>query len=125
MPDKKTRTLNPAVLAADRESLAALADITDYAPANPDYSLQSLTASAEDLDNKIALAARADAEAKARRDDAVIASWEFHTKVVGMRDSVGAQYTKASNQFQSVGRKKTTEYRKPGSKSSKKGGSQQ
>jgi hypothetical protein len=30
-----------------------------------------------------------------------------------MRDSVGAQYGKDSNQFQSVGRKKTTEYKKP------------
>lgn len=124
MPDKKNRTLNPAVLAADRESLAALAAITDYAPANPDYSLQSLTAAARDLDEKVAAATRADAEAKAKRDDAVAAAWEFHTKVVGMRDSVGAQYTKNSNQFQSVGRKKTTEYKKPPPRPSKKNNSQ-
>ncbi len=117
MPDRKTRTLSPAVLAADRDSLAALAAITDYAPANPDYSLQSLTTAARDLDDKVAAATQADAEAKAKRDDAVAAAWEFHTKVVGMRDSVGAQYTKASNQFQSVGRKKTTEYKKPGNRS--------
>lgn len=122
MPDRKTRTLKPSVLAADRESLAALRDIPEYAPANPDYSLQSLTDAQTNMDNKVADATRADAEAK--RDDAVAATWEFHTKVVGMRDSVGAQFTKASNQFQKVGRKKTTEYNTRGDKSGKKGKSQ-
>jgi hypothetical protein len=30
-----------------------------------------------------------------------------------MRDAVGVQYGKNSNQFQTVGRKKTSEYKKP------------
>jgi hypothetical protein len=33
-----------------------------------------------------------------------------------MRDAVGVQYGKASNEFQSVGRKKTSEYKKPSRK---------
>lgn len=119
MGDSKTRTLKPSVLAADRDSLAALKNITDYAPSNPAYTTQALTAAETELNNKTAAAAAADAEAKAKRDDAVASAWAFHEAVVGMRDAVGVQYGKASNQFQSVGRKKTTEYKKPAPKSSK------
>jgi hypothetical protein len=108
-----TKPLKPSLIAADRESLAALNSITDYAPANPAYKLDALTALQTDADNKTAAAARADAEAKSKRDDAVASVWAFHNGIVGMRDSVGAQYGKDSNQFQSVGRKKTTEYKKP------------
>ena len=61
----------------------------------------------------LAALAQAEAAFKAARDDAVASTHRFHNKVVGMRDSVGAQYGKDSNQFQSVGRKKTTEYKKP------------
>lgn len=41
---------------------------------------------------------------------------EYHDAIVGMRDQVVAQYGRASNQAQSVGRKKDTERRKPGGK---------
>lgn len=113
MVDNSTKPLRPAVLIADRESLAALKNIKDYAPANPDYSEQSLTDAETELDNKLAIAAQKEAEAAAARDDAVASGWSFHRKVVGMRDSVGVQYGKNSNQFQTVGRKKTSEYKKP------------
>jgi hypothetical protein len=113
MPAKNTKSLKPSILAADRESLAALKGIPTYAPANAAYTEAALSAKQTSADTKVAAAALADAEAKAKRDDAVSAVWDFHDGVVGMRDSVGAQFGKNSNEFQSVGRKKTTEYKKP------------
>jgi hypothetical protein len=87
--------------------------ITDYAPANSDYTTQSLLAAQTEMDAKAVTAAQAEAAYKTARDEATTAAHRYHNKVIGMRDSVGAQYGKDSNQFQSVGRKKTTEYRKP------------
>ena len=108
-----TKPLKPSVVAADRDSVSAVQAITDYAPANADYSTQSLLSAQTEMDAKLAAAAQAEAAFKAARDNATTATHRFHNKVVGMRDSVGAQYGKDSNQFQSVGRKKTTEYKKP------------
>lgn len=119
MADSKTRALKPSILAADRDSLAALKNITDYAPSNPAYTTKALEDLLAASDDKAAGAAAAEAEAKAKRDDAVAAAWAYHDAVVGMRDAVGVQYGKSSNNFQSVGRKKTTEYKKRSSKSSK------
>jgi hypothetical protein len=108
-----TKPLKPSILAADRDSLAAVNTLQNYAPANPAYTKAALTALQADADTKIAASAVADAAAKSKRDDAVASVWAFHNGIVGMRDSVGAQYGKDSNEFQSVGRKKTTEYKKP------------
>jgi hypothetical protein len=113
MAHDHTRTLKPSIVAADRDSLAAVQAITDYAPANRDYITQSLLDAQAEMDAKVAAATQAEAAFKAARDEATAAAHRFHNKVVGMRDSIGAQYGKDSNQFQSVGRKKTTEYKKP------------
>lgn len=113
MAQDQTKPLKPSIIAADRDSVAAVQAITDYAPPNRDYSTQSLLDSQAEMDAKVAAAAQAEAAFKSARDEATAAAHNYHNRVVGMRDSVGAQYGKASNQFQSVGRKKTTEYKKP------------
>jgi hypothetical protein len=119
MTQADTKSLKPSVIAADRDSTAAVQSIADYAPANNDYSKQSLLAAQAEMDAKLTAVAQADAAFKAARDEAVASAHRFHNKVVGMRDSVGAQYGKDSNQFQSVGRKKTTEYKKPARRATK------
>lgn len=119
MPDPKTRSLKPSLLIADRQSFAALKNITGYAPANPAYSLASVQDALTDLDRKLEAATQAEAAAKTARDEAVASAWTFHNKIVGVKDSVSAQYGKDSNELQAVGRKKTTEYKKPTRKASK------
>lgn len=113
MADRTTKSLKPSILADDRDSLAALKGVGDYAPANPGYTEVALTALQTTLDNNIAAATLAEAEAKTKRDEEVSAAWAFHNAVIGMRDSVGVQFGKDSNEFQAVGRKKTSEYKKP------------
>ncbi len=112
MPDPKTRPIKPDVLAADRQSFAALQNVTGYAPANSAYSVASVTAALADLDAKLAKVAQAEAAAKAARDEAVASAWNFHDKMVGVKDSVSAQFGKDSNELQTVGRKKQSEYKK-------------
>lgn len=57
-----------------------------------------------------AIEAQAKAAADAARDDAVAAEWEYHNNMLGATTQVAAQYTKNSNQYQSLGKKKPTEY---------------
>jgi hypothetical protein len=113
MAHDHSKPLKPSIIIADRESVAAVQDIADYAPANSSYSTQSLLAAQTEMDAKAVLAAQAEAAYKTARDEATAAAHRFHNMAVGMRDSIGAQFGKDSNQFQSVGRKKTTDYRKP------------
>lgn len=113
MAQNQVKSLKPSVIAADRDSVAAMQSLTDYAPANTNYSKQSLLDAMAEMDAKATALAQAEAAFKTARDEAVASTHRFHDKVVGMRDSVGAQYGKDSNQVQSVGRKKTTEYKKP------------
>ena|ERR1043165_3177209 len=119
MTQNHTRTLRPSIVTTDRDSVAAVQGITTYAPANSDYATASLVAAMAEYDAKAAASAQADAAAKAARDDAVAAAHRLHNKVVGMRDSVGAQFGKDSNEFQAVGRKKVTEYKRPARTSKK------
>lgn len=112
MAQDQTKAIKPSIIAADRDSVAAMQSITDYKPANEDYSKQSLLAAQAEMDAKAATAAQAEAAFKTARDEAVASTHRFHNKVVGMRDSVSAQFGKDSNQVQAVGRKKTTEYKK-------------
>jgi hypothetical protein len=113
MAQDQTKPLKPSIIAADRDSVAALQSIINYAPANSAYSTTSLVDMLAEYDAKSVAAAQAEAAVKTARDEMVAAAHRLHDKVVGMRDSVGAQFGKDSNQFQSVGRKKTTEYKKP------------
>jgi hypothetical protein len=46
------------------------------------------------------------------KDDAIDAEWEFHDVMQGVDDQTIAQYGKDSNQVQSLGLKKISEYRR-------------
>lgn len=112
MAQDQTKSIKPSIIAADRDSVAAVQSLTDYKPANNDYTTQSLLEAQAEMDAKATASAQAEAAFKTARDEAVASTHRFHNKVVGMRDSVSAQFGKDSNQVQSVGRKKTTEYKK-------------
>ena len=54
--------------------------------------------------------------AEAARDDEVAAQWAFHDFIIGARTQVKAQCGDSSNQVQSVGLKKKSEYKSPAKK---------
>ena len=97
---------------ADRSSFAALQGIAGYAPANPVYALAAMTQLQAELESAQAAEAQA-AEALAARDTAVAKEWEFHDRILGVKDQVVAQFGRDSNEVQALGLKKASERRAP------------
>lgn len=112
MANNQTRRLQPSLLAADQNVVAALKSMTDYAPANPAYSLAALTAAQSDLEKARSAEVQAEAAAAAARDEAAAKEREFHNLVLGVKDQVMAQFGRDSNELQALGLKKASE-RKP------------
>jgi hypothetical protein len=118
MAKDETKRLTPSSIDADRDAFAAFQAITNYAPANPAYSTEAVTAAHDALLAAQAAEAQAVAAAAAARDDAVSKEWNFHNLLLGVKDQVTAQFGRNSNEVQSLGRKKSSEY-KPRKRKSK------
>ena len=98
------------------DALTALRSIGGYTPANSAYALagveiklSSMKSMQEDelaVQNSLASA----------RDAATAAEWEFHNFILGVKEQIIAQYGKNSDQVQSLGLKKKSEYKAPGAK---------
>jgi glutathione peroxidase-family protein len=84
-----------------------------YTPANAAYAKTALTA------KLTAMKAAQDAELAAQvalstaRDAAAAAEWDFHNFMLAAKEQVIAQFGKSSDQVQSLGLKKKTEYKAP------------
>ena len=100
-------------LKADADALAALAKISDYTPANADFTLTKLNAASDALQEAADAFAQAEANWQAARDNSVAAQWEFHNTMLGAKQQVLAQYGDDSDEAQSVGLKKKSERAKP------------
>ncbi|MBD0369239.1 MAG: hypothetical protein ICV60_00180 [Pyrinomonadaceae bacterium] len=119
MAKNESRRINPAALQVDKDSLAALKTITTYAPPSPEVSVASLESIEQEMIDAQAAEAQAVAAAAAARDVAVAAEWKYHNAMIRMRDAVGGQYGRNSNEMQKVGRKKPSEYKPRTRKGSK------
>ena len=108
--------VTPAKMQVDLDSYTAWQGITTYAPANTAYAKVAVTA------KYTALKAAQDAEIAAQvalataRDAATAAEWEFHNTMLAVKEQVIAQFGKSSDQVQSLGLKKKSEYKAPARK---------
>jgi len=91
-------------------------NITGYAPANAAYSSANGTTKYTAMTAKQTTETQKKGDAEAARDDAVAAEWDFHNYVQGMKDQVKAQFGADSNEVQSIGLTKKSEYKSPSSK---------
>lgn len=113
MAKNKTRQLSPKQLQEDLDAYAGLKGITGYAPANAlfdEATGDTLKATMEasqikDVQDK--------ATSDASRDKKVSDEWMFHDWVRNMRVQVKAQYGEDSDEVQTVGLKKKSEYKNP------------
>lgn len=117
---KQSKRIAPSVLAEDDETFAALKAIADYKPANPAYTVAAIEQAYQELQSAKTTEVQTDAAAKAASDEVVETGGSYHDLIVGARDQVTAQFGRNSNQAQSIGRKKPSEY-KPRTRGSKKG----
>lgn len=113
MANNRTKRLRPSVLQDDLDAYAALQAIRDYAPVNNGYNLTNGTDAKALMEAKQTDFVQKQAAADAARDDMVSAEWDFHDFILGVKDQVKAQYGKDSNEVQSLGLKKKSEYRTP------------
>jgi hypothetical protein len=108
-----SRWTSPAQLQADQDALIALRSISGYTPANAAYALPTVEAGLSNMkDMQDAELAAQNALASAR-DAAAAAEWEFHNMMLGVKEQIIAQYGKDSDQVQSLGLKKKSEYKAP------------
>jgi hypothetical protein len=111
MAKDQSKRMNPSHLESDKISFAALQTITGYTPANTAFTLVAINNARAALDAAHAAEAQTAAAAAAARDNAVASEWEFHNLILGAKDQVIAQFGRDSNEVQSLGLKKASEYR--------------
>jgi hypothetical protein len=116
MARDQSRRLKPATLQTDETCLAALQAMNAYAPFNPAYSVEVITATRREVDTLRQAESEALAAAAAARERAVAKEWEFHNLILGAKHHVVAQFGVDSDELQSLGRKKRCEYKTPGRK---------
>lgn len=114
MATNQTRALPPAVLADDKDAIAACKQITTYAPQKVEFNQAALDAAQSALKPLEDDLAQKKAAFDAARDDLVSAQWVRHNLVLGMRTQIKAQFGEDSNELQAVGLKKKSEYKKGG-----------
>jgi hypothetical protein len=117
----QTRRLRPSDLQADKDSFAAIEAMEDYAPSNKDYTVAKIQSLSDTMGSEQETETQAEAAAKAARDDATAAEWDFHNAVIAAKKQVVAQYGDDSNEAQAVGLTKKSERAKPKRKSSSSG----
>ncbi len=105
--------MRPADLQDDLDSYAGLKSLTDYAPANANYALAKGATIKSSMEASQTKEVQDNAVAMASRDQSVMEEWEFHDFVRNAKIQVKAQYGESSDQVQTVGLKKKSEYKSP------------
>jgi hypothetical protein len=113
MAKNETRMITLATIAADEAAAVAVQEIPDYAPVKPALSKERLAASLAAWKAAQQAETRAEQALASAHDDAVAAVWEFHNLVLSVKAQVEAQYGPNSNELQSLGIKKKSEYKTP------------
>ena len=119
MAKNETARVRTTDLASDTSSYATLQTIGNYQPVNNTYSKENGAALYQQLQAAQTQEAQAEAAFKTARDIATTAEWAFRNYMLGVKDQVRAQYGADSNELQSLGLKKKTEYKRPTSKATK------
>ncbi|MDR2065972.1 MAG: hypothetical protein LBP85_09750 [Prevotellaceae bacterium] len=109
--EKENKRLRPLLLQDDAYVLNALQGITGYSPINSELSLDNLLALYQAMLNAQKTEVQKEGEMKAARDRAVKNEHDFHNAILGVKDQIRAQFGASSDEYQSIGMKKKTEYK--------------
>ena len=119
MADSNTRRLSPDERQADLDAFTALGGLKTYTPPNTKFTLAEVTTSKTAMEAAQLAEFKATKDLETARDNATAAEYAFHQKMLGAKDQVIAQFGKDSNEIQTLGLKKKSEYDKPKRKSKK------
>ena len=115
--------IDPKQLKSDGKSLDNLGDIEDYDPKNTDYTATKGETFRSTMEKAQASATKAETKVKAARNTAAKAEHDFHSFVLGAKRQVVAQYGADSDEVESVGLKRKSNYRKRNGKNGNVNGS--
>jgi hypothetical protein len=118
MAKRGNKRLSKGVLDDDLDAYAALQAIAGYAPSNEQFKLSNITAGHQAMQENQTSEVQMQAAADAQRDTTVGSEWNFHDMILGAKDQVKAQFGPDSNEYQSLGLKKKSEYKAGRRKSS-------
>ncbi|HLM03091.1 MAG TPA: hypothetical protein VK400_18715 [Pyrinomonadaceae bacterium] len=122
MANHRNKRLPKTVLQDDLNAYAALQAIAGYTPSNEQFKLAEVTASHQAMQENQTSEVQKQAAADAQRDAAAGSEWDFHEMILGAKDQVKAQFGPDSNEYQSLGLKKKSEYRRGGRRTPATGG---
>ncbi len=114
------RKLPPKELQADIDAYAALEALLNYKESNPAFSKALALAAKVKMQGDETAHTQAIAAEKTARDVKVDSQWEFHEMMIGVKRQTEAQYGEDSNEVQSLGLKKKSEYKRKIYKKTKK-----
>lgn len=120
MAKDQSKRLKPSILLVDENGYAALRSIVTYTPINPIFSVEALAATLADVVRLRQAEADAVTLAATSREAAVAKEWEFHNLMLGVKTQIIAQFGIDSDELEMLGRKKKSNYKPPGRKTSKK-----
>ncbi|MGC1377674.1 MAG: hypothetical protein WA821_15675 [Anaerolineales bacterium] len=110
MAKNENQHLRPVLLKADEDARIVVQGLSDYHAVNPAYSLEAFEAAYAEMQSARQAELMARKMLESARDNAVAAEWHYHNVVLGVKQQVIAQYGNDSNEVQSLGIKKKSEY---------------
>ncbi len=116
MAKNQTRRIRPVALEADKDACTSVQALTDYKPANAAFASTALATKLTAMQTAQQAEVKAENALAAAHDNAVAAEWDFHNAMLGAKAQVAAQYGPDSNELQSLGIKKKSEYKAPSRK---------
>lgn len=98
------------VLAADRSALTAVAGLGDYAPFNPQWSIDAARQLEAALLEAQLVESRLMRELDVVHEQVAARAWAFHEAIKGMKAQVVAQYGSDSPALHAIGFKRKSEH---------------
>ena len=111
MAKNETRRLTPSVIQADLEALAALEKIEGYSPYKKELTVENLKRMRDEMFTEQNAETQSWTSYQSHRDNACAREWELHNGILDSKTTVAAIFGKSSNEVQSMGLKKKTEYK--------------
>ncbi len=112
----EAKRLSRSVVEADTYAYRALEGITGYTPIKTDLTLEKVTKAYEKVLEFRGIETIKESEYKAAYDNSVEAEHAFHQLILEVKNQVRAQFGSNSNEVQSLGLKKKSEYKSPARK---------
>lgn len=97
-------------LTEDLEAYDNLLDLKDYNPRLDAYATVKVTAVKNKMDLALRNLNQTEKRLKEYRQKHIAAEWEFHNMMLGCKEQVIGQYGSDSNEIQSLGLKKKSDY---------------